>query len=76
MAKRSADGWKPLDKLIPDKSARQRRRYCQQGLRHSKIGQVIYVHEDDWAAFLETHARGRIAWRASGSLTSRRAPVA
>lgn len=41
------------------------RNYTKQGLRHSKIGAAVLIHERDWEAFLNANARG-------GNLSNRR----
>jgi len=59
-SKRSLGGWHPIEDVAKrhDRSVKTVRRWTQQGLRHSKIGATVIIHEDDEVAFLEAHARG------------------
>jgi hypothetical protein len=41
-----------------DKHPRTIRRYCQDGLEHSKLGGECIIHEDAWPRYLASKARG------------------
>jgi hypothetical protein len=58
--KRSLEGWHPLEDVAKrrGRSTKTIRRWCDRGLRHSKIGATVVIHEDDEVAFLEANARG------------------
>jgi hypothetical protein len=56
----SSDGWHSVHEWAKRVGCcvRTIRNYTRRGLRHSKIGAAVLIHESDWDAFLNAHARG------------------
>jgi hypothetical protein len=56
----SLDGWHSLEwwAKAEKRSKKTIRRWTYMGLRHSKIGASIQIHDDDMARFKAAHLRG------------------
>jgi hypothetical protein len=59
--------WIELNELAKQRGRCRRtaREWCNGGLKHSKIGNTILIHLDDWDEFVRSRARG-------GNLSGRR----